>query len=140
MNTSKPPRPVEPPALTAQQLAQLPALPVDVDGPVFAEPWQAQAFALAVSLREDGVFSWSQWCAALNAEISAARAAGDPDLGDGYYHHWLRALEALVTSTGLLDQREIEVRKEAWDRAQRATPHGEPIALDRAARAAEGGR
>ena len=115
-------------------LSSLPALPTDENGPVFAEPWQAQAFALTVALREDGVFSWTEWCAALNAEIVSAQADGDPDVGDTYYQHWLRALERLVTDKGLLSGAEIATRHDAWDHAHRMTPHGEPVALDAAAR------
>lgn len=115
-------------------LDTLPALPRDAGGPLFAEPWQAQAFALAVRLREQGHFTWSEWCAALNEQIRAAQAAGDPDLGDTYYAHWLKALESLVVRKGLASVPEIEARRDAWDRAHRATPHGEPVALDAAAR------
>ena len=111
-------------------LDALAALPKDAEGPLFAEPWQAQAFAMAVQLREDGVFTWTEWCQAMNAEIAAAQAAGDPDLGDTYYHHWLRALERLVTDKGMLDAREIAARHAAWDAAHRATPYGEPVHLE----------
>ena len=120
--------------LNLPDLEGLPRLPRDEQGPVFAEPWQAQAFALAVHLREDGVFTWSEWCAAMNAEITAAQTMGDPDLGDTYYQHWLRALQRLVTSKGLLSSAEIAARHAAWDRAHRATPHGEPVRLEREVR------
>ena len=119
---------------TLPDLDGLPELPRDADGPVFAEPWQAQAFAMAVMLREQGHFTWSEWCAAMNREIRAARTAGDPDLGDTYYRHWLAALEALATEKGLTTRGELEVRRDAWDRAHRATPHGEPVHLEAAAR------
>jgi nitrile hydratase accessory protein len=123
MTTSNPP-----------DLDALPALPRDENGPLFAEPWQAQAFALAVTLQEQGHFTWTEWCAALNREIEAARAAGDPDLGDTYYRHWLAALESLVIAKGLSCGAELAERAAAWDRAHRATPHGEPVVLDEAAR------
>lgn len=113
----------------------LPAIPRDGDGPVFAAPWQAQAFALAVKLHESGVFEWEEWAAALAAEIADAQAAGDPDLGDTYYQHWLGALEKLVVDKGLLSASGLRRRKTAWARAAAATPHGEPINLARAARA-----
>lgn len=126
MTTSSPP-----------DLDALPALPRDADGPLFAEPWQAQAFALAVRLQEQGHFTWSEWCAAMNEQILAAQAAGDPDLGDTYYRHWLAALEALTVRKGLTSAAELDARKEAWDRAHRATPHGEPVLLEAAAREPE---
>ena len=110
-------------------LKQLPALPVDGDEPVFNEPWQAQAFALAVKLQEQGHFTWTQWCEALHQEIQAAQAAWDLDLGDTYYLHWLAALERLVVNQGLSDIDELARRKQAWARAALETPHGEPVLL-----------
>ena len=115
-------------------IAQLTALPRDEDGPVFAEPWQARAFALAVELREAGVFSWSQWSARLGEEIVRAQGAGDPDLGDSYYDHWLRALEQLVEERGLVSSEHLTARTDAWREAARNTPHGEPIRLEAAAK------
>lgn len=112
--------------------AVLPDLPRDADGPVFAAPWQAQAFAMTVSLHARGVFTWPEWAEQLGAEISAAQTRGDADRGDTYYDHWLRALEALVAGKGIVAARELAERRDAWDRAARATPHGEPIRLDRA--------
>ena len=103
-------------------------LPRDADGPVFAEPWQAQAFAMAVALHQRGIFTWPEWAAALAAEIS--RAAGDPDDGSRYYEHWLAALERLVLAKGVADAEALGRRKNAWDRAARATPHGAPILLE----------
>ena len=85
----------------AQALAALPHLPRDDGGPVFAEPWQAQAFALAVKLSEQGHFTWKEWAAALAHELQAAANRGDPDDGSRYYEHWLAALERLVTAKGL---------------------------------------
>jgi nitrile hydratase accessory protein len=105
-------------------------LPRDADGPVFAEPWQAQAFAMAVALHQRGVFTWPEWAAALAAEIARARAAGDPDDGSRYYEHWMAALERLVLAKGVADAEALGRRKDAWDRAARATPHGAPILLE----------
>ena len=98
-------------------LDSLPGLPLDEDGPVFREPWQAQAFALALKLHEQGVFTWDEWAHQLNRAIAAARAGGDPDLGNTYYHHWLAALENIVAaknlvSTDALAQRKDRVREE----------------------------
>jgi nitrile hydratase accessory protein len=101
------------------------------DAPTFREPWQAEAFALAVKLHEQGVFTWNEWAETLADEIQRAQAKGDPDLGDTYYHHWLAALERLVKAKGLVTGTEIEQRHDAWDRAVRATPHGQPIELKR---------
>lgn len=105
-------------------------IPRDAEGPVFAEPWEAQAFAMAVKLHERGVFSWQEWAATLAEEIRQAQAAGDPDTGSTYYRHWLGALEKLVVAKGVDSAEQLEARKQAWDRAARATPHGSPILLD----------
>ncbi len=118
-------------------LESLPALPRDAQGPIFNEPWQAQAFAITLRLHEGGHFPWNEWAERLGAEITAAKERGDPDLGDTYYHHWLAALEKLVAEKGLLTSDALAERKDAWDRAARATPHGEPILLEQAARALE---
>ena len=99
------------------------------EGPVFREPWEAQAFALAVTLNERGVFSRSEWAATLGEEIKKAQAAGDPDTGDTYYRHWLAALERLVTVKGLADPGTLMRTRDAWRRACERTPHGTPIEL-----------
>jgi nitrile hydratase accessory protein len=112
-----------------ERLASLPSLPRDEGGPVFAEPWQAQAFAMAVRLSEQDHFTWSEWAAALADELKAAVDRGEPDDGSHYYEHWLAALERLVTSKSLLTQEEMLDRKEAWADAYRHTPHGKPVAL-----------
>ena len=110
-------------------LTSLPRLPRDEGGPVFAEPWQAQAFAMAVRLSAQGHFTWKEWAAALADELKAAAERGEPDDGSRYYHHWLAALERLVTSKGLTDHAALQARKEAWADAYRHTPHGKPIEL-----------
>ncbi len=104
-------------------------VPRNDDGPVFREPWEAQAFALALSLHERGVFSWPEWAAALGEEIRKAQAAGDPDTGETYYHHWLAALERLVAAKGLADPQMLARTRDAWQRACARTPHGSPINL-----------
>jgi len=96
---------------------------------VFAEPWQAQAFALAVRLSEQGHFTWKEWAAALAEELKSAAARGEPDDGSRYYEHWLRALERLVTEKGLSDSAALAERKQAWADAYRRTPHGKPVQL-----------
>jgi len=110
-------------------LSDLPRLPRDEDGPVFAEPWQAQAFALAVRLSEQGHFTWKEWAAALAEELQAAARRGEPDDGSRYYEHWLTALEHLTTAKGLTDRHALVARKGAWAEAYRTTPHGTPIEL-----------
>lgn len=106
-------------------------MPLDGEGPVFSEPWEAQAFAMAVRLHEAGVYSWTEWAEALSAEIARAQRAGDADRGDTYYSHWLNALERLAAEKGLLETAELQDRREAWRRAYLATPHGEPVTLER---------
>jgi nitrile hydratase accessory protein len=105
----------------------VPALPAERAGPVFEEPWQATAFALAVHLSERGAIPWSEWSAALGREIQAA--AGDPAQADAYFRHWLRALERLCAEKGMVDPAEIRRRLEAWRRAYLDTPHGAPVEL-----------
>ena len=119
----------------AENFAALPKLPRDSGGPVFAEPWQAQAFALAVKLSEQGHFTWKEWAAALAAELKAAADRGEPDDGSRYYHHWLAALERLVISKHLSDPDALLARKEAWADAYRHTPHGKPVELSAASSA-----
>lgn len=104
-------------------------LPGDGDGPVFSEPWEAQVFAMALALHERGLFTWPEWAAALAAQIDAAKARGEADLGDTYYRHWLAALEAIVAAKGAGSAEEIERYRVAWDRAADRTPHGRPIVL-----------
>ena len=100
---------------------------------MFEEPWQAQAFALALRLSEQAHFTWKEWAAALAAELKAAADRGEPDNGSRYYHHWLAALERLVTEKGLADPAALLARKEAWAEAYRHTPHGKPVELSAAA-------
>jgi nitrile hydratase accessory protein len=117
----------------AKQAAQaVPSIPRDAEGPVFREPWEAQAFALAVALHERGVFSWGEWAAALGAEIKRAQAAGDPDSGETYYLHWLAALERLVAEKGVTSADVLHRTRDAWEHACERTPHGKPIELTEA--------
>ncbi len=112
-------------------LAALPALPRDGAEPVFKAPWEAQAFAMTLSLHARGVFTWSEWAEALAREIAAAAARGAPDDGGHYYEHWLAALEKLVAAKKLVRGEELERRVGEWDAAAQATPHGQPIELPR---------
>jgi nitrile hydratase accessory protein len=110
-------------------LSQLGRLPRDEGGPVFAEPWQAQAFAMAIRLSAQGHFTWKEWAAALAEELKAAADRGEPDDGSRYYEHWLAALERLAIEKRLTDPRELSKRKEDWADAYRHTPHGKPVEL-----------
>src|SRR5213080_842328 len=113
----------------AQPTVPVLGVPCDADGPVFREPWEAQAFAMALALHERGLFTWPQWAATLANEIKRAQAAGDPDTGETYYHHWLATLERLVATKGVTDAQTLARFRDAWDRAAERTPHGAPIAL-----------
>jgi nitrile hydratase accessory protein len=110
-------------------LADLPRLPRDESGPVFAEAWQAQAFAMAVKLSEQGFFTWKEWSSELAVELKAAADRGEPDDGTHYYEHWLATLERLVTRKGLTDAAALSDRKDAWADAYRHTPHGKPVEI-----------
>ncbi|MEA2882646.1 MAG: hypothetical protein QOH32_1902 [Bradyrhizobium sp.] len=109
--------------------AALPGIPRDADGPVFREPWEAQAFAMALALHARGLFSWSEWAASLADEISRAQAAGDPDTGETYYRHWLASLEKLIAAKGVTTADTLHRYRDAWDHAADRTPHGQPIEL-----------
>ena len=107
----------------------LPGMPHAGGEAVFAEPWMAQAFAMALALHQRGLFTWEEWADALSRHIAAAQAAGDVDAGDTYYRHWLGALESLVAQKGASTQEELERCRQAWDHAADRTPHGQPIEL-----------
>ena len=112
-----------------EMLALVPALPCDAEGPVFREPWQAQAFALAIDAHARGLFSWPEWAAELSTQIKAAQAAGDPDTGETYYRHWLATLESLTVQKRAVSRSQLEQVQAAWDHAAKATPHGQPVVL-----------
>ena len=113
----------------ARATRAVPSIPCDAEGPVFREPWEAQAFAMALALHERGLFSWSEWAASLSAEIKRAQAAGDPDTGETYYRHWLAALERLIAEKGDTTSETLHRYRDAWDHAADRTPHGTPIEL-----------
>jgi nitrile hydratase accessory protein len=107
----------------------VPDIPRDADGPVFREPWEAQAFAMALALHARGLFTWTEWAASLADEIKRAQAAGDADTGETYYRHWLATLEKLIAAKGVATS-ETQIRyRDAWDHAADRTPHGSPIEL-----------
>jgi len=117
------------PAAARHATAEVTSIPRDDDGPVFREPWEAVAFAMALALHERGLFTWSEWAATIAEEIKRAQAAGDPDTGETYYRHWLNALERLVAEKGVTDGKTLARYRDAWDHAADRTPHGKPIEL-----------
>lgn len=104
--------------MATPNLESLPGMPLDQDGPVFKEPWEARAFALAVRLQEQGLFSWNEWADELGKTIAKAQASGDPDTGDTYYRHWLACLESLAVTKGLADPAVLAEQKQAAHEAQ----------------------
>src|SRR6516164_6349405 len=119
---------IEPQA--ARRVAEaIPGIPRDDNGPVFRAPWEAHAFAMALALYEKGLFTWGEWAAMLGEEIKKAQAAGDPDTGETYYHHWLATLERMVAEKGLTSTQSLAQHYQAWENAMHRTPHGKPIEL-----------
>ena len=116
-------------ALDPNVAASVPSIPRDADGPMFREPWEAQAFAMTLALHERGLFTWQEWAEALAAEIRSAQAGGDPDTGETYYQHWLAALEHLVAQKGVATRDTLARYRDAWNQACERTPHGKPIEL-----------
>ena len=112
-----------------QAIAAVPGIPRGPEGPVFREPWEAEAFAMAVALHERGLFAWSEWTAVLAEEIRRAQANGDPDTGETYYRHWLAAIERIIAEKGVTDAASLARYRDAWDHAADRTPHGMPIVL-----------
>jgi nitrile hydratase accessory protein len=109
--------------------AVIPGLPQDEEGPVFREPWEAQAFAMTVALHERGLFTWPEWANTLAQKIQQAQLAGDPDTGETYYTHWLNSLERLVKEKGVSDANALGRYFHAWEHAADRTPHGQAIEL-----------
>ena len=107
----------------------IPSVPRDANGPVFREPWEAHAFAMALALYDRGLFAWTEWAAKLGEEIMKAQAAGDPDTGETYYRHWLATLERIVAEKGVTTSPALAQHYDAWERAARRTPHGTSIEL-----------
>ena len=117
------------PTAARHAVAALPDHPRVAARPVFAPPWEAQAFALTLALHERGLFTWNEWAALLADEIKRAQRAGDPDTGDTYYRHWLAALERMVAEKRVTDATTLARYRDAWDHAADRTPHGKPIVL-----------
>jgi nitrile hydratase accessory protein len=117
------------PAAAQRATQAIPSIPRDAEGPVFREPWEAHAFAMALALNERGLFTWSEWATTLGDEIRRAQSAGDPDTGATYYRHWLAALERMVAEKGAADPDVLARTRDAWDHAADRTAHGQPIEL-----------
>src|SRR5215475_10338407 len=107
----------------------IPSIPHDANGPIFREPWEAHAFAMAIALYDRRLFTWSEWAAKLAEEIKKAQANGDPNTGETYYHHWLATLERIVAEKGVASAESLAQHYRAWERATHRTPHGKPIEL-----------
>lgn len=114
---------------TRRAIEGVPGIPCDAEGPVFREPWEGQAFAIALTLHAQGLFSWGEWAALLGDEIRRAQAAGDPDSGETYYQHWFNTLERIVAEKGVASRDTLGRYRDAWERAAGRTPHGKPIEL-----------
>lgn len=114
---------------TRRALEGVPGIPCDAEGPVFREPWEGQAFAMALTLHDRGLFSWAEWAQLLGEEIRRAQAAGDPDTGETYYQHWWNTLERVITEKGVTTEDTLLRYRDAWERAAQRTPHGKPIEL-----------
>ena len=102
----------------------------ELEAPPFAEPWEAQAFALTLQLYEAGHFTWREWADTLADVLKDADAKNPSDDGSDYYRHWLVALERLTTDKDLAKTDELADRKHAWETAYATTPHGEPVSLE----------
>ena len=113
----------------AKRVATSPLLPRDEEGLVFAEPWEAQAFAMAVKLSEEGHFTWMEWTIALGEQLQAVLRSGGADDRSRYFEHWIAALEHLVVYKNLTDLTALSERKKAWADSYRHTPHGHPVEL-----------
>jgi nitrile hydratase accessory protein len=114
---------------TRQAIGAVPGIPCDAEGPVFREPWEGQAFAMALTLHQRGLFTWAEWAEMLGEEIRRAQAAGDPDTGESYYQHWFNTLERMVAEKGVTTRPMLVAYRDAWERAADRTPHGKPIEL-----------
>jgi nitrile hydratase accessory protein len=117
------------PQAALEATGAVPGIPCDAEGPVFREPWEAQAFAMALALHARGLFTWNEWAASLADEIKRAQAGGDADTGETYYRHWLATLERLIAAKGVATSETLHRYRDAWDHAADRTPHGSPIEL-----------
>ena len=91
-----------------ESIPDLHLMPRDDEGPVFDEPWQAQAFATVVELIESGSLSREEWAETLGAVLKEAELRGEFDTGERYYEHWLTAIEHLAVAKDLAGWQELE--------------------------------
>ena len=117
------------PGAARDSVDAVPGIPCDAEGPVFREPWEGQAFAMALTLHQRGLFTWGEWAELLGEEIRRAQAGGDPDTGETYYRHWLNTLERVVAERGVTSRQTLTSYRDAWEHAAHRTPHGKPIEL-----------
>ena len=115
--------------MNPERLLAAVALPGDDEGPVFAEPWQADALAIVVALTDAAIFTPAEWSQALGSAIREAQRAGDPDRGDTYYRHWVEALVGLCEARGKITTPALDTREDEWREAYEHTPHGQPVEL-----------
>lgn len=102
---------------------------IDRTGPVFDEPWQAQAFSVLVALRQEGCFEWKDWVDVFSQTIKAFPAEPGETANAAYFRQWAYALERMLVGRGLLTASEIAGREQQWRQAYLNTPHGEPVHL-----------
>jgi nitrile hydratase accessory protein len=117
------------PAAASRAVEVVASIPRNGDGPVFREPWEAHAFAMALMLHERGFFTWAEWAATLGDEIKRAQRAGDLDTGETYYRHWVATLERILSEKGVTNPERLAHTRSAWARAAARTPHGAAIEL-----------
>ena len=63
---------------------------------VFAAPWQARTFAMAVQLNQSGLFEWKEWAAQLAHNIAEFEKQNTIKDSDAYYRLWQETLEQIV--------------------------------------------
>jgi nitrile hydratase accessory protein len=124
--------PETPPVPSSVPLAE--AVFRQIGGPGFDEPWHAQAFACALQLSRQGLFTWSEWVEVLSREIKAHPQTSGETANAAYYRQWLAALEIIVGLKGAASSSEISARQETWRAAYLKTPHGQPVELSNAER------
>lgn len=121
------------PTATIFEVPPVDSIPRDLEGPVFREPWEAQAFALVVQLHRKGVFTWPEWADALSEQIAEVKRRGEPDTGVDYYRHWLAALEHLLAQKGIAGPTRLHERQEellaAWPSGHDHVARRDPVAV-----------
>ena len=70
---------------------------------VFHDEWERRAFAIAVSLAEQGQFEWREFQQELIETISKAARDEPHNPSRTYYESWLASLEALLRQKRLFD-------------------------------------